>query len=99
MWFTESLLSAFLQMRFGEGKMALVRTIHLRGHYGYYGITGNGAAVGRFFHEVTNAWRKWLGRRSQRAHLTWARLLALLARYPLPPPRVVHSIYTRTANP
>jgi RNA-directed DNA polymerase len=71
----------------------------LRGHYGYYGITGNGDAIGRFFHEVTNAWHKWLGRRSQRARLTWARFLALLARHPLPPPRVVHSIYTRTAKP
>ena len=71
----------------------------LRGHYGYYGITGNGAAVGHFFQEVTNAWHKWLGRRSQKARLTWARFLALLARYPLPPPRVVHSIYTRTAKP
>ena len=71
----------------------------LRGHYGYYGITGNGAAIGRFFHEVTKAWHKWLGRRSQRARLTWARFLAPLARHPLPSPRVVHSIYTQTANP
>jgi group II intron reverse transcriptase/maturase len=67
----------------------------LRGHYGYYGITGNGAGVARFFHEVTYAWRKWLGRRSQKAHLTWARFQALLARYPLPLPRVVHSVFHR----
>ncbi len=60
----------------------------VRGHYSYYGITPNGAAVSRFLHEVERVWRKWLDRRSQRARMTWAQFEKLLERYPLPRPRV-----------
>lgn len=60
----------------------------LRGHYSYYGITPNGAAVSRFLHEVERVWRKWLDRRSQRARMTWTKFQKLLERYPLPRPRV-----------
>jgi RNA-directed DNA polymerase len=65
----------------------------MRGHYGYFGITGNSRALGRFRHEVTCVWRKWLGRRSQRRQMTWERFALLVGRYPLPWPRVVHSVY------
>lgn len=65
----------------------------LQGHYGYYGITGNGHALGRYRHEVERVWRKWLDRRSNRAHMGWDRFGLLLRRYPLPPIRVVHSVY------
>jgi RNA-directed DNA polymerase len=65
----------------------------LQGHYGYYGITGNGPALGRFRHEVERVWRKWLDRRSNRAHLGWDRFGSVLHRYPLPPVRVMHSVY------
>lgn len=71
----------------------------LRGHYAYYGITGNIAALSRFCREVERAWRKWLGRRSSKAHRSWAKFAPLLARYPLPPPRIVHSVYRRAATP
>lgn len=72
----------------------------LRGHFGYYGITGNSEALARFAHEVQRIWHKWLSRRSQKGHLDWLRFQLLLARYPLPPPRAVHSIYaTKSANP
>lgn len=67
----------------------------LRGHYSYYGITGNAHAIVRFFDEVTCTWRKWLDRRSQRARMTWERFHRLLEQYPLPRARVVHSVYTR----
>ena len=63
----------------------------LRGHYAYYGLTGNYGALARYRHLVARAWRKWLARRSQR-RLTWARFNRLLERYPLPPARVVHSV-------
>ncbi len=65
----------------------------LRGHYAYFGITGNGDAISRFAYEVERAWHFWLERRSQRAKMRWDRFSALLKRHPLPPPRVVHSIY------
>jgi group II intron reverse transcriptase/maturase len=64
----------------------------LRGHYNYFGVTGNGRALGRFLHEVKRAWRKWLHRRSNRARMTWERFNLLVRRYPLPEPHIVHSV-------
>jgi RNA-directed DNA polymerase len=63
----------------------------LRGHYAYYGITCNGRALARFWHEVKRIWKKWLSRRSQRSYIDWPKFLELLKRYPLPSPVVVHS--------
>jgi RNA-directed DNA polymerase len=62
----------------------------LRGHYGYFGVTGNFEALARFFHEVKDIWRKWLSRRSQRGLVPWAAMQAILERFPLPAPRIVH---------
>ena len=65
----------------------------LQGHYAYYGITGNYAALRCFWQGVQRRWKKWLSRRSQRAYLDWPRFRRLLERYPLPLPVVVHSVY------
>ena len=70
----------------------------LQGHYAYYGITGNYAALHRFRQAVRRTWRKWLSRRSQRAYLDWEHFSRLLERYPLTPPVVVHSVFRRVAN-
>jgi RNA-directed DNA polymerase len=69
----------------------------LRGHYAYYGITGNAAQLSRLLHEVERVWRKWLSRRS-RDGLPWDRFKPLLDRFPLPPVRVVQSIYRHSAT-
>lgn len=71
----------------------------LKGHYAYYGITGNMRALARFLWEVRRLWRKWLDRRSSGNRLTWEKFVRLIERYPLPPPRVVHSVYRRVATP
>jgi RNA-directed DNA polymerase len=63
----------------------------LRGHYAYYGITGNGRTLARFLHAVERIWRNWLERRSSRAKLLWVRFNAFLKRHPLPPARILHS--------
>jgi RNA-directed DNA polymerase len=68
-------------------------TAKLRGHYGYYGISGNMNALRRFTHEVERIWRGWLNRRSHRARMNWERFGRLLEHYPLPRPVVVNSIY------
>jgi RNA-directed DNA polymerase len=60
----------------------------LRGHYGYYGLTGNSEALQRFAYEVRRAWHKWLARRSQRANSRWDHFQRILRRYPLPAPRL-----------
>ncbi len=71
----------------------------LQGHYAYYGITGNARALVRFLCEVQRLWRKWLDRRSWHARMNWVKFTRLYERYPLPPPRVVHSVYRRAATP
>jgi group II intron reverse transcriptase/maturase len=71
----------------------------LRGHFGYYGITGNGGALRRFRDGVVRLWRKWLSRRVRCEPFSWDRFNLLLGRYPLPAAVVVHSVYRRVANP
>jgi len=66
----------------------------LRGHYAYFGITANFAALARLLHEVKRTWRKWLSTRSRAGRFTWARMNALLGRFPLPAPRIVHRLGT-----
>lgn len=61
--------------------------LKLRGHYNYYGLTGNQEALTRFREEVRRVWHKWLARRSQRANARWAHFERILHRYPLPRPR------------
>lgn len=70
----------------------------LRGHYAYYGVTGNGRSLASFRHQVERIWRKWLARRSQRGKLPWDRFSVFLKRFPLPPVRIVHSTYRHSAN-
>ena len=60
----------------------------LRGHFNYYGVRGNSGALNRFHYEARRLWKKWLGRRSQRAHMTWEKFNRLLRRYPLPAARL-----------
>ena len=71
----------------------------LRGHFGYFGIRGNSDAIARFLHEVTEVWRKWLNRRSQRASMPWPRMHRLLERYPLPRPCITRPLLPRAASP
>lgn len=60
----------------------------LRGHYAYYGVTHNSPWLNRFFCRVRRLWYEVLRRRDGRRRLNWARFSALLAHFPLPPPRV-----------
>jgi RNA-directed DNA polymerase len=70
----------------------------LQGHDSYYGITGNARALSLLRPLVQRIWHKWLNRRSWKTALTWPRMNRLLEVFPLPPPRVVHSVY-RSAKP
>jgi group II intron reverse transcriptase/maturase len=71
----------------------------LRGHYAYYGVTGNSGALSRYLWEVQRRWRKWLFRRSRTRSMNWARFRRLLQRYPLAGVRTVRSAYRHAANP
>jgi RNA-directed DNA polymerase len=60
----------------------------LLGHLGYFAVIGNLRTLRNFRHRVCGVWRKWLNRRSQRAHMTWEVMNRLLQRYPLPQPHI-----------
>ena len=70
----------------------------IRGHCAYYGLTGNGGALARFYCNVRQSWWKWLNRRNRQRELTWEAFACLLKRYPLAPVRTVHSVYGRAAK-
>ena len=71
----------------------------LRGHFAYYGITGNSEALRRFRDAVARLWRKWLSRRQSAPPLTWAAFQGLLKQYPLPAAVAVHSVCRPIAKP
>jgi hypothetical protein len=60
----------------------------MRGHYAYYGVTGNGRRW--YANQVGRIWKKWLSRRDRQSAFTWNRFNEFLKRHPLPPARIVH---------
>jgi len=69
-------------------------TAVLRGHYGYYGLTGNYRAMKRFLQEVEQIWQRSLARRSQKSRMFAPRFLKLLRRLPLPGPTIINPYRT-----
>jgi group II intron reverse transcriptase/maturase len=65
----------------------------LRGHYAYYGVSGNSRMIGKFGYVTIRALQKWLNRRSQCKSFTWQQFSDYLAHYPLPRPCIVHRFY------
>ncbi|MGD8500461.1 MAG: group II intron reverse transcriptase/maturase [Phycisphaerales bacterium] len=66
--------------------------LKVRGHYLYYGITGNIRSLNSFYEQVRRIWRYWLNRRTRGRPMPWARFESgVLQHYPLPPPRIYHS--------
>jgi RNA-directed DNA polymerase len=68
-------------------------TRRIQGHFNYFGVNGNFRSLHKLVEETKRVWYKWLRRRSQRAHLNWGRFNALLARFPLPRPRITVKIW------
>jgi RNA-directed DNA polymerase len=63
----------------------------LRGHDGYYGVTGNYRMLSQLRCEVAKLWRKWLLRRNRGNSPNWKKFQAMLRTFPLLPARIVHS--------
>jgi group II intron reverse transcriptase/maturase len=66
----------------------------LRGHYQYYGVSGNMPSLKRYYRLALRLTLKWLNRRSQRHSFAWDGFHQYLKHYPLPTPRIVHNLYT-----
>ena len=64
----------------------------LRGHYAYFGITGNFRALWQIYQRISRIWHKWLARRTRgKAGMNWAKFESLTEVFPLAKPRIVHS--------
>lgn len=61
----------------------------LRGHFNYYGVPLNSAALNAFRYFVSRLWWRTLRRRSQKTRLTWERMGRLVRLY-LPLARITH---------
>jgi group II intron reverse transcriptase/maturase len=66
----------------------------LRGHYQYYGISGNMRALKCYYWFTLRTTFKWLNRRSQCKSFNWHSFGQYVTHYPLPKPRIVHRLYT-----
>jgi RNA-directed DNA polymerase len=66
----------------------------LRGHYQYYGVSGNIHSLDQFYHLTERMTLKWLNRRSQCQSFNWECFRRYREHYPLPKPRIVHNFYT-----
>ncbi|WP_419628006.1 hypothetical protein [Thiolapillus sp.] len=60
----------------------------LRGHYAYYGVSGNSRSISNFAYQVELILFKWPGRRGKRGSLNFEKFRLLRQRFPLPPPRI-----------
>lgn len=60
-----------------------------RGFFAYHAVPTNSRALAAFRHHVSVLWKRALSRRSQRASVTWAKVLQLVNAW-LPQPRILH---------
>ncbi len=70
----------------------------LRGHFQYYGVSGNYRALQRFEYQTKRMILKWLNRRSQKKSFNWESFKAYLERHPLPTAKIHHDFYTSFAK-
>jgi len=61
----------------------------LRGYYQYFGVRSNYKAIEAAYEYTEKAWRYWLSRRSHKGKVLFE---TLQETFPLPKPRIVHSI-------
>ena len=71
----------------------------LRGHYAYYGVTGNSRGIRRFHHEVRQLLVKRLNRRGGKRPMTWEKFALMERHFPLPRPRIQASMFARPKPP
>jgi retron-type reverse transcriptase len=65
----------------------------LVGHYNYFGISNNMRCIRQFYGRTLSLLFKWLNRRSQKKSMSWAQYMEMLARSPLPQPRIAVPLF------
>ncbi len=69
----------------------------LRGHFEYYGVSGNYPSIAKYYSIAMRQTLKWLNRRSQKRKMNWWDFNKYVERHPLPRPRINHIFYTLVA--
>lgn len=69
----------------------------LRGHFQYFGVSGNYRSIKKFEHRTKHLVLKWLNRRSQKKSFKWETFVKYLERHPLPTAAIHHNFYTSFA--
>ena len=75
----------------GRAMMEYVQQ-HLRGHFQYFGVSGNTRSLRQYALYSHRLLFKWLNRRSQRRSVTWDKFDGVIRLF-LPRPRIVHNLY------
>jgi len=70
----------------------------LRGHFQYFGVSGNHRSINSFEYHSKRLVMKWLNRRSQKKSFNWETFLKYLERHPLPTAKIHHNFYTSFAS-
>ena len=65
----------------------------LKGHYAYYGVTGNSKSISNFAYEIARILFKWLNRRGKRGCMNFEKFKLLLKRFVLPRPRIMVNLW------
>ncbi|WP_307449747.1 reverse transcriptase domain-containing protein [Paenibacillus sp. V4I3] len=60
----------------------------LRGHYAYYGMTGNIRCLIKVYQATDNYWRRMLSSRSQKSYVSWEKFDQLKLKFPLLRPKI-----------
>jgi RNA-directed DNA polymerase len=72
--------------------------LKVKGHYAYFGLTGNWKRISAFRAAVRRAWQTWLNRRAQMPSMTGAEFAQFEKRWPLPPACLPRSVFRRPAR-
>lgn len=70
-----------------------VLKVKLRGHYNYYGVSGNFEAIQAYYLKVIQLVFKWKNERSQMKSFTRKAYMRYLLVNPLPKPKLTYALY------
>ena len=73
-------------------------TRKLRGHYAYFGVSGNFRSLRRVQWHAERLLFKWVNGRSQKKSMSWEQFQQYLLLNPLPRPKIYHSLYTSSGS-
>ena len=65
----------------------------LRGHFQYYGISGNYVSISKYYQLTVRLTKKWINRRSQKQSMNWKQFNQYLEKYSLPKPKIMFNLY------